>query len=186
MDLDAFAAALRDGLEKERALRWDEAATLYADLVRKAPDPASRALALLRHGRLGGRRGRLGGAGPAPAGDPRRRPLAGGPRGGRPLLRPRRNEGEGGPTARAPRTKTGLNDSGRKAAAPSFTALHPTFQMSRTPLDTRSPWPWPRSTCSSSGNRTMASPRCKVSSSKLTPGKSSVSSGRTAPARRRA
>src|SRR3989442_5725378 len=50
MDLDAFAAALRDGLEKERALRWDEAATLYADLVRKAPDPASRALALLRHG----------------------------------------------------------------------------------------------------------------------------------------
>src|SRR5207245_824902 len=50
MDLDAFAAALRDGLEKERALRWDEAATLYADLVRKAPDPTSRALALLRHG----------------------------------------------------------------------------------------------------------------------------------------
>jgi len=50
MDLDAFAAALRDGLEKERALRWDEAATLYADLAQKAPDPASRALALLRHG----------------------------------------------------------------------------------------------------------------------------------------
>src|SRR2546426_337359 len=86
---------------------------------------------------VGGRRGRLGGAGPAPAGDPRRRPLEGGPRGGRPLLRPRRNEGEGGPTARAPRAKTGLNDSGRKAAAPSFTSLHPTFQMSRTPLDTR-------------------------------------------------
>src|SRR2546426_11234195 len=50
MDFDAFAAALRDGLEKERALRWDDAAALYADLVRKAPDPASRALALLRHG----------------------------------------------------------------------------------------------------------------------------------------
>src|SRR5437667_7165660 len=50
MDLDAFAAALRDGLEKERALRWDEAATLYADLAQKAPDPASRALALLRPG----------------------------------------------------------------------------------------------------------------------------------------
>src|SRR3989442_13508789 len=50
MTLDVFVAAHGDGLEKERALRWDDAAAIYADLVRKAPDPASRALALLRHG----------------------------------------------------------------------------------------------------------------------------------------
>src|SRR2546430_654653 len=50
MDFDAFAAAHRDGLEKERALRWDDAAALYPGPGRKAPAPASRALALLRHG----------------------------------------------------------------------------------------------------------------------------------------
>jgi tetratricopeptide (TPR) repeat protein len=50
MDRDAFSAALREGLEKERALRWDEAAALYADLAQTAPDRGSRALALLRHG----------------------------------------------------------------------------------------------------------------------------------------
>src|SRR5881409_3213005 len=50
MDLRAFQAALHDGVEKERALRWAEAADLYATLARAASDPAMRALALLRHG----------------------------------------------------------------------------------------------------------------------------------------
>lgn len=50
MDSDAFAATLRSGLEKERALRWEEAAALYADLARMAPDRANRTLALLRQG----------------------------------------------------------------------------------------------------------------------------------------
>src|SRR5439155_389241 len=50
MDLHAFQAALHDGVEKERALRWAEAADLYAELARASSDPAMRALALLRQG----------------------------------------------------------------------------------------------------------------------------------------
>src|SRR6059036_3165169 len=50
MDLHAFQAALHDGVEKERALRWAEAADLYATLARASSDSAMRALALLRQG----------------------------------------------------------------------------------------------------------------------------------------
>src|SRR5213594_965903 len=50
MDLRAFQAALHDGVEKERALRWAEAADLYAELARASSDPGMRALALLRQG----------------------------------------------------------------------------------------------------------------------------------------
>src|SRR3989442_1145245 len=50
MDIQAFQAALHDGVEKERALRWAEAADIYADLARASSDPAMRALALLRQG----------------------------------------------------------------------------------------------------------------------------------------
>src|SRR5256885_11350469 len=50
MDLHAFQAALHDGVEKERALRWAEAADLYTELARASSDPAMRALALLRQG----------------------------------------------------------------------------------------------------------------------------------------
>src|SRR2546426_2367668 len=50
MDLHAFQAALHDGVEKERALRWAEAADLYETLARASSDPAMRALALLRQG----------------------------------------------------------------------------------------------------------------------------------------
>src|SRR2546427_7012351 len=50
MDLHAFQAALHDGVEKERALRWAEAADLYAELARASSDPGMRALALLRRG----------------------------------------------------------------------------------------------------------------------------------------
>src|SRR5207249_900567 len=42
--------ALHDGVEKERALRWAEAADLYATLARASSDPAMRGLALLRQG----------------------------------------------------------------------------------------------------------------------------------------
>src|SRR5437667_392813 len=50
MDLQAFQAALHDGVEKERALRWAEAAELDALLAQASSDPAMRALALLRAG----------------------------------------------------------------------------------------------------------------------------------------
>src|SRR3989442_3645046 len=50
MDLHAFQAALHDGVEKERPLRWAEAADLYATLARASSDSAMRALALLRQG----------------------------------------------------------------------------------------------------------------------------------------
>ena len=50
MDLQAFQAALHDGVEKERGLRWAEAADLYATLARASSDPTMRALALLRQG----------------------------------------------------------------------------------------------------------------------------------------
>src|SRR3989442_1162489 len=50
MDLQAFQAALHDGVEKERSLRWVEAAGLYAELARASSDPTMRALALLRQG----------------------------------------------------------------------------------------------------------------------------------------
>src|SRR5437879_479276 len=50
MDLQAFQAALHDGVEKERSLRWVEAADLYAELARASADPTTRALALLRQG----------------------------------------------------------------------------------------------------------------------------------------
>src|SRR5439155_14263117 len=50
MDLQAFQAALHDGVEKERGLRWAEAADLYATLARASSDPTMRAVALLRQG----------------------------------------------------------------------------------------------------------------------------------------
>src|SRR2546425_13288875 len=50
MDLQAFLAAVHDGVEKERSLRWVEAAALYAELARASSDPTMRALALLRQG----------------------------------------------------------------------------------------------------------------------------------------
>src|SRR3989449_4600283 len=50
MDIQAFQAALHAGVEKERALRWAEAADLYAELARASADPAMRAVALLRQG----------------------------------------------------------------------------------------------------------------------------------------
>ncbi len=50
MDSDAFAATLRSGLEKERALQWEEAAVVYADLARMAPNRTTRTVALLRQG----------------------------------------------------------------------------------------------------------------------------------------
>ena len=50
MDLRAFHAALHDGVEKERALRWAEAAELYAHLAQASSDPGMRAVALLRAG----------------------------------------------------------------------------------------------------------------------------------------
>src|SRR5207245_6322854 len=50
MDPHAFQAALHEGVEKERALRWAEAADLYAELARASSDRAMRALALLRQG----------------------------------------------------------------------------------------------------------------------------------------
>src|SRR5207249_12291830 len=50
MDLQTFHAALHDGVEKERGLRWAEAADLYATLARASSDPTMRALALLRQG----------------------------------------------------------------------------------------------------------------------------------------
>src|SRR5206468_3476764 len=49
-----------------------------------------------RRRRLGRRRGGMGGPGPAPAGDPGCRPMAGRPRRGDRVLRPRGDEGEGG------------------------------------------------------------------------------------------
>src|SRR2546428_10905706 len=50
MDLQTFQAALHEGVEKERGLRWAEAADLYAELAKASSDPAMRALALLRRG----------------------------------------------------------------------------------------------------------------------------------------
>ena len=50
MDIQAFQAALHDGVEKERSLQWVEAADLYAELARASSDPTMRALALLRQG----------------------------------------------------------------------------------------------------------------------------------------
>src|SRR2546428_11760172 len=50
MDVHAVQAALHEGVEKERALRWAEAADLYAELARASSDRAMRALALLRQG----------------------------------------------------------------------------------------------------------------------------------------
>src|SRR5439155_25976724 len=40
----------RAGVEKERALRWSEAADLYAQLAQASSDPGMRAVALLRAG----------------------------------------------------------------------------------------------------------------------------------------
>src|SRR2546422_621270 len=47
MDLQTFQAALHEGVEKERGLRWAEAADLYAELAKASSDPAMRALALV-------------------------------------------------------------------------------------------------------------------------------------------
>ena len=46
----AFERALRKGAESERALRWQDAADLYADLSRKTQGDPRHALALLRYG----------------------------------------------------------------------------------------------------------------------------------------
>src|SRR2546428_1404376 len=50
MDLQTFQTALHEGVEKERGLRWAEAADLYAELAKASSDPGMRALALLRQG----------------------------------------------------------------------------------------------------------------------------------------
>ena len=50
MDLKTFQAALHEGVEKERALRWAEAADVYGKLARDSSDPGMRALARLREG----------------------------------------------------------------------------------------------------------------------------------------
>src|SRR5439155_254337 len=94
-DRTAFAKALHEAHEREHDQRWQDAIDLYADIlasVGPSADPeghAMRAIALMR-------RGGMGGPGPAPAGDPGCRPMAGRPRRGDRVLRPRGDEGEGG------------------------------------------------------------------------------------------
>ena len=50
IEIAAFARALHEGAELERALRWEDAAALYENLARTAPDRPTRALALMRRG----------------------------------------------------------------------------------------------------------------------------------------
>jgi len=51
-DIEAaeFVRLLHEGAERERALRWEDAAALYSRLADEAADRGMRALALMRHG----------------------------------------------------------------------------------------------------------------------------------------